>query len=106
MAQLSFKIQAEWDKVQRLREEIAKLKQEIGKTDAIQNPTTFNKLNSKLQQTGKELSSVTGKIAQASATMETDCCSSKSLHGNAKKKRSGILLENYNPIFAYTLILV
>ena len=34
------------------------------------------------------------------------CCSSKSLHGNAKKKRSGILLENYNPIFAYTLILV
>lgn len=72
MAQLSFKIQAEWDKVQRLREEIAKLKQEIGKTDAIQNPTAFNKLNSKLQQTGKELSSVTGKIAQASATMETD----------------------------------
>lgn len=72
MAQLSFKIQAEWDKVQRLREEIAKLKQEIGKTDAIQNPTAFNKLNSKLQQTGKELGSVTGKIAQASATMETD----------------------------------
>ena len=72
MAQLSFKIQAEWDKVQRLREEIAKLKQEIGKTDAIQNPTAFNKLNSKLQQTGKELRSVTGKIAQASATMETD----------------------------------
>lgn len=72
MSELVFHIRADYDKVQRLREEIAKLKQEIGKTDAIQNPTAFNKLNSKLQQTGKELSSVTGKIAQASATMETD----------------------------------
>lgn len=72
MSELVFHIRADYDKVQRLREEIAKLKQEIGKTDAIQNPTAFNKLNSKLQQTGKELSSVTGKIAQTSATIETD----------------------------------
>ena len=72
MATLSFRIQAEWDKVQRLREEISKLKQEIKGTDAIQNPTAFNTLNAKLQQTSKELSNVTNKIANASASVETD----------------------------------
>lgn len=72
MAKLSFKIEAEWEKVQRLREEIERLKRSIGNTDAVQNPVAFNNLNSKLQQTSKELNSVTGKIAQASATMETD----------------------------------
>lgn len=72
MAKLSFRIEAEWDKVQRLREEISKLKQEIKGTDAIQNPTAFNALNNKLQQTSKELNGVTNGIAQASATMEAD----------------------------------
>ncbi|WP_036932080.1 tape measure domain-containing protein [Prevotella sp. HUN102] len=72
MPQLSFRINAEWEKVQKLRDEIAKLKQEIKGTDAIQNPTAFNNLNNKLQQTSKELGNVTGRIAQASATMETD----------------------------------
>lgn len=72
MAQLSFRINAEWEKVQKLREEIARLKQEIKGVDAIQDPTAFNKLNSKLQQTSKELGGVTNKIAEASAAMETD----------------------------------
>ena len=72
MAKLSFRIEAEWEKVQKLREEIERLKRSIGNTDAVQNPVAFNNLNSKLQQTSKELNSVTGKIAQASATMETD----------------------------------
>ena len=72
MAELKFKVQADWEKVQKLRDEISKLKQEIKGTDAIQDPTSFNKLNSKLQQTSKELGSVTGKIAEASAAMETD----------------------------------
>lgn len=72
MAELKFRVQADYEKVQRLRDEIAKLKQEIKGVDAIQDPTAFNKLNSKLQQTSKELGTVTGKIAQASAAMETD----------------------------------
>lgn len=72
MAKLSFRIEAEWEKVQKLREEIERLKRSIGNTDAVQNPVAFNNLNSKLQQTSKELNSVTGNIAQASATMETD----------------------------------
>lgn len=72
MAELKFRVQADYEKVQRLRDEIAKLKQEIKGVDAIQDPTSFNKLNSKLQQTSKELGNVTGKIAEASAAMETD----------------------------------
>lgn len=76
MAKLKFEIQADWEKVQRLREEINKLKQEIKNTDAIQNPAAFNNLNVKLQATSKELNSVTGKIAQTSAELD----------GNFKKK--------------------
>lgn len=72
MAQLKFRVQADFEELQRLRSEIAKLKQDIKGTDAIQNPTAFNALNAKLQQTSKELSNVTGRIAQASATMEAD----------------------------------
>nr|DAK78482.1 MAG TPA: tail tape measure protein [Bacteriophage sp.] len=72
MAQLSFRINAEWEKVQKLREEIARLKQEIKGVDAIQSPASFNILNSKLQQTSKELNDVTGKIVQASVAVETD----------------------------------
>ena len=72
MAKLSFRVEADYEKVQRLRDEITKLKQEIKGVDAIQDPTSFNKLNSKLQQTSKELGNVTGKIAEASAAMETD----------------------------------
>ena len=70
MAELKFRVQADYDKVQRLRDEITKLKQEIKGVDVIQDPTSFNKLNSKLQQTSKELGAVTGKIAEASAAME------------------------------------
>ena len=72
MAKLSIRVEADYEKVQRLRDEITKLKQEIKGVDAIQDPTSFNKLNSKLQQTSKELGTVTGKIAEASAAMETD----------------------------------
>ena len=54
MAKLSFRIEADYEKVQRLRDEISKLKQEIKGTDAIQNPTAFNALNNKLQQTSQK----------------------------------------------------
>lgn len=72
MAQLKFRVQADFEELQRLRSEIAKLKQDIKGTDAIQNPTAFNALNAKLQQTSKELSNVTGRIAQTSAAVESD----------------------------------
>ena len=69
MAKLSFRVQADYDKVQRLREEISKLKQEVGNINAIQNPTAFNALNGKLQGLSKELDSVVAKIAEADARL-------------------------------------
>lgn len=72
MATLSFRVSADYQEVQRLREEIAKLKQEIKGTDAIQSPHAFNTLNAKLVQTSQELGKVEGKIISASAKMETD----------------------------------
>ena len=69
MPQLSFKIQADYDKVQRLREEIAKLKQEIKGTDAMQAPQAFNVLNTKLQGLAKELDAVTAKIAETDSKL-------------------------------------
>lgn len=72
MAELKFRIQADYEKVQRLREEIAKLKQEIGRTDAVQNPNAFNALNSKLVQTSQELGNVEAKVIHAGVAMETD----------------------------------
>lgn len=72
MAKLSFRIEAEWEKVQKLREEIERLKRSIDNTDAVQNPVAFNKLNSKLQQTSQELNSVTGNIAKTAAAIDTN----------------------------------
>lgn len=69
MAKLSFRVQADYDKVQRLREEISKLKQEVGNINAIQNPTAFNALNGKLQGLSKELDSVVTKIVEANARL-------------------------------------
>lgn len=69
MPQLSFKIQADYDKVIRLREEIAKLKQEIKGTDAMQAPQAFNVLNTKLQGLAKELDAVTAKIAETDSKL-------------------------------------
>ncbi len=58
--------------IQDLQMNSKKLKQEIKGVDAIQDPTSFNKMNSKLQQTSKGVGNVTGRIAEASAAMETD----------------------------------
>ena len=69
MSKLVFHVRADYDKVQRLREEISKLKQEIKGTDAIQNPAAFNALNAKLQQTSKELQAAISKIAEADAKL-------------------------------------
>lgn len=67
MAELKFRVQADYEKVQRLRDEIAKLKQEIGNTNAIQNPTTFNVLNAKFQGLAKQYDSLVAKAAEADA---------------------------------------
>lgn len=67
MPKLSFRIEADYDKVIRLREEIAKLKQEIKGVDATQTPQAFNVLNTKLQDLTKQYDSLVAKAAEADA---------------------------------------
>lgn len=67
MPKLSFRIEADYDKVIRLREEIAKLKQEIKGVDVTQTPQAFNVLNTKLQDLTKQYDSLVAKAAEADA---------------------------------------
>ena len=54
MPTLAFKVQADYEKVMRLREEIHKLKEEMKGVDAVNNPHQFNVLNQSLQKCTKE----------------------------------------------------
>ena len=50
MPTLAFKVQADYEKVMRLREEIHKLKEEMKGVDAVSNPQQFNTINQKIKQ--------------------------------------------------------
>ena len=67
MAELKFKISADYEKVQRLRDEITKLKQEIKGVDAIQDPTSFNALNKQLESAYNQLKAIQQKMADEGA---------------------------------------
>ena len=45
MAKLYFKVGSDWEEVVRLRNEIAKLKQELMSMDGTQSPAAFKALN-------------------------------------------------------------
>lgn len=72
MAKLHFRVQAEYDKVIKLREEIAKLKQELKGLDSTQAPAAFNTLNTRLASSAQQLDGLVSKAAQAGAVMEGD----------------------------------
>ena len=71
MPVLAFQIQADYDKVIRLREEIHKLKEEMKGVDAVNNPHQLNVLNQKCQQCTIELRNITDAAAQAGTKIET-----------------------------------
>lgn len=71
MPVLAFQIQADYDKVIRLREEIHKLKEEMKGVDAVNSPHQFNVLNQKCQQCTIELRNITDAAAQAGTKIET-----------------------------------
>lgn len=48
MSKLYFKIGSDWEEVVRLRNEIAKLKQELMSMDGTQTPAAFKALNAQL----------------------------------------------------------
>lgn len=71
MAKLVFRIQSDWEEVVRLRNEIAKLKQELMSMDGTQTPAAFKALNAQLAASNQRLDELVTNAAKAGAEMET-----------------------------------
>lgn len=71
MAKLIFRIQSDWEEVVRLRNEIAKLKQELMSMDGTQTPAAFKALNAQLAASNQRLDELVTNAAKAGAEMET-----------------------------------
>lgn len=72
MAKLIFRIQSDWEEVVRLRNEIAKLKQELMSMDGTQSPAAFKALNVQLAASNQRLDELVTNAAKAGAVMEND----------------------------------
>ena len=71
MAKLYFKVGSDWEEVVRLRNEIAKLKQELMSMDGTQTPAAFKALNAQLAASNQRLDELVTNAAKAGAEMET-----------------------------------
>lgn len=71
MAKLVFRVQSDWEEVVRLRNEIAKLKQELMSMDGTQSPAAFKALNIQLAASNQRLDELVTNAAKAGAEMET-----------------------------------
>lgn len=71
MAKLYFKIGSDWEEVVRLRNEIAKLKQELMSMDGTQSPAAFKALNAQLAASNQRLDELVTNAAKAGAEKET-----------------------------------
>ena len=71
MSKLYFKIGSDWEEVVRLRNEIAKLKQELMSMDGTQSPAAFKALNAQLTASNQRLDELVTNAAKAGAEMET-----------------------------------
>ena len=76
MAKLVFRVQADYEEVVKLRNEIAKLKQELKSMDSTQSPAAFKALNTQLSASTQRMDELVNEAAKAGAMME----------GNFKKK--------------------
>lgn len=72
MAKLYFRIGADFDKVIKLREEIAKLKNELKTMDSTQSPAAFKALNTQLSASTQRMDELVSEAAKAGAVMEGD----------------------------------
>ena len=70
MSKLYFKIGSDWEEVVRLRNEIAKLKQELMSMDGTQSPAAFKALNAQLAASNQRLDELVTNAAKAGAEME------------------------------------
>ena len=71
MAKLYFKVGSDWEEVVRLRNEIAKLKQELMSMDGTQSPAVFKALSTQLAASNQRLDELVTNAAKAGAEMET-----------------------------------
>lgn len=72
MAKLVFRVQSDWEEVVKLRNEIAKLKQELKGMDSTQSPAAFKALNSQLSASTQRMDKLVNEAAKAGAVMEGD----------------------------------
>lgn len=70
MAQLVFHVQADYEEVIRLRNEIEKLKKELKGMDATVSPAAFNTLNTQLSASTQKMDELVTEAAKAGAEME------------------------------------
>ena len=71
MAKLYFKVGSDWEEVVRLRNEIAKLKQELMSMDGTQSPAAFKALNAQLAASNQRLDELVTNAAKVGAEMDT-----------------------------------
>lgn len=72
MAKLYFKVGSDWEEVVKLRNEIAKLKQELKGMDSTQSPAAFKTLNTQLVASTQRMDELVTNAAKAGAVMEGD----------------------------------
>jgi tape measure domain-containing protein len=70
MAKLVFRVQADYEEVIKLRNEIEKLKKELKSMDATQSPAAFKALNAQLSASTQRMDELVGEAAKAGAVME------------------------------------
>lgn len=109
MAKLYFRIGADFDKVIKLREEIAKLKNELKNVDSTQSPAAFKTLNTQLAASTKQLDELVTEAAKAGAIMENDF--KKGIYDGEKAvnslseeiiKQKNIIRETHNDVSMLT----
>ena len=72
MPKLVFKIASDWEEVVRLRNEIAKLKQELKGMDSTQSPAAFKALNTQLFTSTQRMNELVTDAAKAGAVIDGD----------------------------------
>lgn len=71
MAKLVFHVQADYEEVIKLRNEIDKLKKELKSMDATRSPASFNALNSQLSASTHRMEALVSSAAKVGVEMET-----------------------------------
>lgn len=72
MSKLYFKVGSDWEEVVRLRNEIAKLKQELKGMDGTQSPAAFKTLKTQLAASTQRMNELVNEAAKAGVAMEGD----------------------------------